>query len=71
MERGEDFIVADTLAELVIRMNRLTGENLLSLEDIERQIRARDREMENKFTKDLQITALRAHVIIWAINGSE
>lgn len=59
MERGEDFIVADTLAELVIRMNRLTGENLLSLEDIERQIRARDREMENKFTKDLQITALR------------
>ncbi|GGA40781.1 FAD-binding dehydrogenase [Kroppenstedtia guangzhouensis] len=59
MERGEDFIVADTLAELVTRMNRLTGENLLSLEDIERQIRARDREMENKFTKDLQITALR------------
>lgn len=40
-------------------MNRLTGDNLLSLESIERQIRARDREVENKFTKDLQITALR------------
>lgn len=59
MDRGEDFIVADTLAELVAGMNRLTGDNLLSLESIERQIRARDREMENKFTKDLQITALR------------
>ncbi|SIS80717.1 FAD-binding dehydrogenase [Kroppenstedtia eburnea] len=59
MDRGEDFIVADTLAELVAGMNRLTGDNLLSLESIERQIRARDREVENKFTKDLQITALR------------
>ncbi|EGK14750.1 fumarate reductase/succinate dehydrogenase flavoprotein family protein [Desmospora sp. 8437] len=59
MDRGEDFIVADTLPELVAGMNRLTGDNLLSLESIERQIRARDREVENKFTKDLQITALR------------
>jgi uncharacterized protein len=31
----------------------------LNLNEIERQIRARDREIENTFTKDLQITAIR------------
>lgn len=59
MDNGEDFIVADNLADLVAWMNQLTGENLLKLEEIERQIVARDREIDNKFTKDLQITALR------------
>ncbi|GGA83354.1 FAD-binding dehydrogenase [Ornithinibacillus halotolerans] len=59
MDKGEDFIVANSLSELVKGMNELTGENLLHLEKIEEQIAARDREMENKFTKDLQITALR------------
>jgi len=59
MDHGEDFIIADTLKELVDGMNRLTGENLLNLEDIERQIRARDREIDNAFTKDLQIVAMR------------
>ncbi|WP_256759429.1 FAD-binding dehydrogenase [Cohnella sp. WQ 127256] len=59
MDKGEDFIVADNLAELVTGMNRLTGEHLLKVEEIERQIRARDREMDNTFTKDMQITALR------------
>ncbi|WP_438298065.1 FAD-binding dehydrogenase [Sporosarcina sp. FA15] len=59
MDKGEDFIVADTLPELVSGMNNMTGENLLKLDDIERQVIARDREMDNKFTKDLQITALR------------
>lgn len=59
MDKGEDFVIADTLPELVDGMNKLTGNNLLSLADIERQIRSRDREIENKFTKDLQITAMR------------
>lgn len=59
MEKGEDFVVADTLEELVDGMNGMTGENLVKLPDIERQVLARDREMTNKFTKDLQITALR------------
>lgn len=58
-ERGEDFVVASTLAELVAGMNKLTGDNLLQLTDIERQILARDREVDNRFTKDLQITAMR------------
>ncbi|MGG0718408.1 FAD-binding dehydrogenase [Robertmurraya massiliosenegalensis] len=58
LDKGEDFIIADTLSELVEGMNRLTGENLLSLSHIERQLVARDRELDNKFTKDLQITAM-------------
>lgn len=59
MDKGEDFVIANTLPELVAGMNKLTGENLLKLEEIERQILARDREIDNKFTKDLQITAMR------------
>jgi uncharacterized protein len=59
MDKGEDFIIAESLDELVAGMNTLTGENLLNVADIERQIKARDREVENTFTKDLQITAIR------------
>ncbi|GAA1618891.1 FAD-binding dehydrogenase [Saccharothrix algeriensis] len=56
---GEDFVVADTLDELVAGMNKLTGEGLLDLADVRRQVEARDREIANEFTKDLQITAIR------------
>ncbi|MBO0587641.1 FAD-binding dehydrogenase [Sporosarcina sp. E16_8] len=59
MNKGEDFVVADTLSDLVAGMNKLTGESLLKVDDVERQVIARDREIDNKFTKDLQITALR------------
>lgn len=59
MDKGEDFIVADTLEELVAGMNRLTGEDLVDFQHIERQIIARDRQLDNAFTKNLQITALR------------
>ena len=59
MDQGEDFIVADNINDLVSGMNKLTGDNLLDVKGIERQIAARDREMDNTFTKDLQITALR------------
>jgi len=59
MDKGEDFVIASNLKELVEGMNNLTEEKLLKLEEIERQIEARDREMDNKFSKDLQITALR------------
>lgn len=59
MDKGEDFIIADRLDDLVAGMNKLTGENLLDPAHIERQIIARDREIVNSFTKDMQITALR------------
>jgi predicted oxidoreductase len=41
-------------------MNRLAGgEPLLTREQIEREIRARDRQLENPYGKDMQVTALR------------
>jgi hypothetical protein len=61
MEKGEDFIVERDLARLVERMNALVGgEPLLSLHDVEREITARDRQLDNKFGKDAQIMAVRA-----------
>jgi predicted oxidoreductase len=57
-QRGADFVVARTLPELVAGMNKLTGEALIDLADLERQIVARDREMSNPFTKDLQVMAI-------------
>ena len=39
-------------------MNRLTDEPLLDLEQVEREVVARDREMDNPYTKDLQVTAI-------------
>jgi uncharacterized protein len=58
-QRGPDFVVARTLPELVAGMNKLTGNSLIDLADVERQILARDREMDNPFTKDLQVMAIR------------
>jgi uncharacterized protein len=57
--RGADFVVERTLPELVRRMNELTGEPLLELERVEREVVARDRQIENSFGKDAQIVALR------------
>jgi uncharacterized protein len=56
---GADFVVARTLPELVEGMNKLTAEPLIDLADLERQIVARDREIDNSFTKDLQVMAIR------------
>ena len=59
MERGADFVVARDLADLVRRMNALTSSPLLDFQVVEREVLARDREIDNTFTKDLQITAMR------------
>ncbi len=58
-QRGVDFIVERDLRDLVRRMNELTGSSLLDYSRIESEVTARDREMDNPFTKDLQIAALR------------
>jgi len=55
---GADFVVAATLPELVAGMNRLTEKPLLDPAEIARQVIARDREVSNKYAKDLQITAI-------------
>jgi uncharacterized protein len=56
---GVDFVVARTLPELVTGMNKLTAEPLIDLADLKRQIVARDREIDNPFTKDMQVMAIR------------
>ncbi len=55
---GEDFVIANDLRELVDGMNKLAGNDLLDFMKIKEQILARDREMDNKFTKDLQVNAI-------------
>jgi predicted oxidoreductase len=40
-------------------MRRLSPDAPLDLAQVEREIRARDRELDNAFTKDAQITAIR------------
>jgi uncharacterized protein len=59
MDKGEDFIVEKELPQLVARMNALAGESLLTLEGVEHEIRARDRQLDNPFCKDMQIAAIR------------
>lgn len=59
MDKGEDFVIADNLQDLISGMNKLAGNLLLNVSEVERKIQARDREIDNTFTKDLQITALR------------
>lgn len=58
-EKGADFIVSDNLKDLVAGMNRLTGDDLLDYEAIKSQIEARDREVDNKFSKDTQVNYIR------------
>jgi len=60
MDNGEDFIIADSLKDLVEGMNQLAGNDLLDFIKIKDQILARDREMDNKFTKDLQVMAIQS-----------
>jgi uncharacterized protein len=55
---GEDFVVSNDLDALVPAMNRLTGDDLLDPGHIRMQIEARDREIDNPFSKDAQITAI-------------
>jgi hypothetical protein len=60
LDRGEDFVVATTLPELVAGMNRVTGgEPEIDLATVEREVVARDRAVDNVFGKDLQMTAIR------------
>ncbi len=58
-DRGADFVVADTLDDLVGRMNALTEAPLLDPARVRAEVEARDREVDNVFTKDAQIAALR------------
>ncbi len=56
---GADFVIARNLSNLVDEMNRLTPEATLNADALEQQIRARDAQLDNKVSKDAQITAIR------------
>ena len=60
MDHGPDFVVERNLKDLVAGMNGLTTESLLDAEEIERQIVARDRQVDNPYCKDFQVMAIRA-----------
>ncbi|MEO5323938.1 FAD-binding dehydrogenase [Mesorhizobium sp. CC13] len=55
---GEDFVVRDSLPELVAGMNALVGSDLIDHDRLYAQIAARDREIDNPFSKDAQVTAI-------------
>jgi predicted oxidoreductase len=57
-EHGEDFVIAESLGELVAGMNRLVGSNLLDVAQMEREILARDGQVANPFAKDAQIMGI-------------
>ncbi|WP_067564511.1 FAD-binding dehydrogenase [Nocardia acidivorans] len=57
-QHGVDFVVADTLTDLVAGMNKITRGPHLDPADIEHQIVARDRDTEHKFSKDGQLMAI-------------
>ena len=58
MRHGADFVVERDLQALVRGMNALTPEPLIDHDALEREIVARDREVANPYTKDLQLTAI-------------
>ncbi|UWR47786.1 FAD-binding dehydrogenase [Phaeobacter inhibens] len=58
-KHGADFVVADTLSELVAGMNEL-GELPLEETHLRRQIEARDAQADNPFAKDAQLIAINA-----------
>jgi len=60
MDKGKDFIVRDNLKDLVDEMNTLVQSNLLDFGHIHTQIAARDREMDNTFSKDAQVMAIHS-----------
>ena len=58
-QHGADFVVANNLSDLVRGMNALTDEPLLDVATVEAEVTARDREVANPASKDLQMVAIR------------
>jgi predicted oxidoreductase len=58
-EKGADFVVAKTLDELLDGMQKLSPEVTIDAALVRQEVEARDRELDNKFSKDAQVNALR------------
>jgi predicted oxidoreductase len=59
VDRGVDFVTANSLQELVSKMNAVPDVEPLNYAVVAEEVTARDREVANKYTKDSQITAIR------------
>lgn len=57
-DHGVDFVVADNLADLVDGMNKIARGPRVDHAELERQIVARDRELDNPFSKDVQLMVI-------------
>ncbi|MGZ0710701.1 FAD-binding dehydrogenase (plasmid) [Coraliomargarita sp. W4R53] len=60
MDKGNDFVVRDDLDELIRGMQALPGGDALDGDRVRAEVQARDREIDNDFTKDAQISMLRS-----------
>jgi len=60
LDEGEDFIVENDLESLLEQMQAHPGGDALDIDRVRREVVARDREMDNDFTKDAQIGMLRS-----------
>jgi len=60
LDHGADFIVRRTLDDLIDGMRALPGGDVLDPARVRFEVEARDREMDNDFTKDAQIAMLRS-----------
>ncbi|GAA2991356.1 putative oxidoreductase [Microbacterium terrae] len=60
MDQGADFVVRDTLDELIAGMQALPGGDVLDPAQVRLEVESRDREVDNDFTKDAQIAMLRS-----------
>ena len=57
--KGADFVVAETLDELLSGMQKLSPDIPIDTFRARQEIEGRDRELANEFSKDAQVTALR------------
>lgn len=60
LDEGADFLVENDLESLLERMQSHPGGSALDIDNVRREVIARDREIENEFTKDAQIGMLRS-----------
>ena len=57
--QGADFVVADTIDELIAGMQAKSPDAVIDADRVRLEVEARDRSLDNAFTKDAQITAVR------------
>lgn len=58
IDHGADFVVAHSLEDLVAKMNALTDKPLLDAELVHKQVRDRDLQVLNPFSKDAQVQGI-------------